>query len=61
MSCFYNHLKGIFQFQPKQQILYITILLGLAADSNPNVRGAAIRCIGLFCVFPCLAQVCIIQ
>ncbi|XP_055949845.1 HEAT repeat-containing protein 6-like isoform X1 [Argiope bruennichi] len=42
--------------QPKQQITYITVLLGLASDSNPNVRGAAIRCLGLFCLFPSLNQ-----
>ncbi|CAL1284894.1 unnamed protein product [Larinioides sclopetarius] len=42
--------------QPKQQIMYITVLLGLASDSNPNVRGAAIRCLGLFCLFPSLNQ-----
>ncbi|GFS93751.1 HEAT repeat-containing protein 6 [Nephila pilipes] len=41
---------------PKLQISYITILLGLASDSSPNVRGAAIRCLGLFCLFPSLTQ-----
>ncbi|XP_035221258.1 HEAT repeat-containing protein 6-like isoform X1 [Stegodyphus dumicola] len=44
------------ELNSKQQILYITILLGMTSDSNPNVRGAAIRCLGVFCLFPSLTQ-----
>lgn len=36
----------------KQQIFYVTVLLGLASDSHPNVRGAAVRCLGVYCLFP---------
>ncbi|GFR20539.1 HEAT repeat-containing protein 6 [Trichonephila clavata] len=48
--------KDFEELPHKLQIAYITILLGLASDSNPNVRGAAIRCLGLFCLFPSLTE-----
>lgn len=46
--------------QKKQQIFYVTVLLGLASDAHPNVRGAAIRCLGVYCLFPTLSTVKII-
>ncbi|GIY47714.1 hypothetical protein CDAR_124091 [Caerostris darwini] len=47
---------GFEKLPPRSQIMYLTILLGLTSDSNPNVRGAAIRCLGLYCLFPSLIQ-----
>ncbi|XP_015920371.1 HEAT repeat-containing protein 6 isoform X2 [Parasteatoda tepidariorum] len=38
------------------QILYVSILLGLTSDSNANTRGSAIRCLGIFCLFPSLIE-----
>ncbi|GIX88106.1 HEAT repeat-containing protein 6 [Caerostris extrusa] len=48
--------SGFEKLPPRSQITYLTILLGLTSDSNPNVRGAAIRCLGLYCLFPSLIQ-----
>ncbi|XP_054717303.1 HEAT repeat-containing protein 6-like [Uloborus diversus] len=56
-DCLSTIPSSIFEELPKKvQVLYITVLLGLAADPNPNLRGSAIRCLGMYCLYPCLIE-----
>lgn len=44
------------QFREKIQILYMTLMLGLASETDQSVQGAAIRCLGIYSLFPCLRE-----
>lgn len=43
--------------QGDQQILCVTLLLGLNHSENPLVKAAAARALGVYILFPCLRQV----
>lgn len=51
--CCHNHLP----FQNDQQILCITLLLGLNHSETPLVKAAAVRALGVYILFSCLRQV----
>ncbi|XP_009068831.1 PREDICTED: HEAT repeat-containing protein 6, partial [Acanthisitta chloris] len=42
--------------QDEQQILCVTLLLGLNHSENPLVKAAAARALGVYVLFPCLRQ-----
>ncbi|XP_074640382.1 HEAT repeat-containing protein 6-like [Tubulanus polymorphus] len=47
----------IFQQLPiDKRLLCITLLLGLISDEDKNVRGAALRALGIYVLFPCLRE-----
>lgn len=43
--------------QDDQQILCVTLLLGLNHSENPLVKAAAVRALGVYILFSCLRQV----
>ncbi|XP_023237613.1 HEAT repeat-containing protein 6-like [Centruroides sculpturatus] len=56
-NCLSTVTANVFESFPKNtQIFCLTVMLGLARESDPNVKGAAIRCLGIYALFPCLRE-----
>ncbi|XP_076364390.1 HEAT repeat-containing protein 6-like [Tachypleus tridentatus] len=56
-DCLSNIGPKVFELLPHdKQIFCLTLLLGLARDEDQNVKGAAVRCLGVYTLYPTLIE-----